>query len=98
MDKRLTEVGLTSYPDHMGWPGYETKVGLTSYPDHMEWSGYETKVGLTSYPDHMGWPGYEAKMGRDVQFSSVGMLVGCFMHKSRNERRGLWRLVVDCGS
>lgn len=27
MDKRLTEVGLTSYPDHMRWPGYEAKVG-----------------------------------------------------------------------
>ena len=38
-------MGLTSYPDHMGWPGYEAKVGLTSYPDHMGWPGYEAKLG-----------------------------------------------------
>ena len=47
----------------------------------------------------MEWPGYEAKVGGDVQFSSVGMSIGnasCI--KSRNERRGLWRLVVNCGS
>ena len=81
MDKRLTEVGLTSYPDHMGRPGYEAKVGLTSYPDHMGRPGYEAKVGLTSYPDHMGWPGYEAKVGQ--MYSSVRLacpLVECFMH------------------
>ena len=60
MDKRLTEVGLTSYPDHMRWPEYEAKVGLTSYPDHMGWPGYKAKVGLTSYP--ATWDGLSMRL------------------------------------